>query len=124
MKPVRSAMGLAELVSTSATPLVRPPIFFPINLNLNVNFSAPFILPGEPGNFVTEYPEGYNATISGPSGNITVNGTLTYGATDSTSNGLSARGIGAGNQTGVELNTPPYAIHNGLCFVPCLVNGD
>ncbi|KAJ7318767.1 glycosyl hydrolases family 31-domain-containing protein [Mycena albidolilacea] len=76
------------------------------------NTSTPFILPGEPGNFVTEYPEGYNATISGPSGNITVNGTLTYGATDSASNGLSARGIGAGNQTGVELNTPPYAIHN------------
>jgi alpha-glucosidase len=71
-------------------------------------------LPGEPGNPVSEYPEGYNATISGPSGNITVNGTLTYGATAGPA--LAARGIGAGNQTGVELNTPPYAIHNGLFF--------
>ncbi|KAJ7680118.1 glycosyl hydrolases family 31-domain-containing protein [Mycena rosella] len=27
--------------------------------------------------------------------------------------GLSARGIGAGNQTGIDINDPPYAIHNG-----------
>ncbi|KAJ7680135.1 glycoside hydrolase family 31 protein [Mycena rosella] len=27
--------------------------------------------------------------------------------------GLSARGIGAGNQTGIDINNPPYAIHNG-----------
>ncbi|KAJ7623867.1 glycosyl hydrolases family 31-domain-containing protein [Mycena polygramma] len=74
------------------------------------NTSTPFLLPGVPGNFITEYPEGYNATISGPSGNITVNGTLTYGATAAPA--LAARGIGAGNQTGVELNAPPYAIHN------------
>ncbi|KAJ7240162.1 glycosyl hydrolases family 31-domain-containing protein [Mycena haematopus] len=74
------------------------------------NTSTPFLLPGMPGNLVTDYPEGYNATISGPSGNITVNGTLTYGATAGST--LSTRGIGAGNQTGVELNTPPYAIHN------------
>ncbi|KAJ7807951.1 glycosyl hydrolases family 31-domain-containing protein, partial [Mycena leptocephala] len=26
---------------------------------------------------------------------------------------LSARGIGAGNQTGIDINNPPYAIHNG-----------
>ncbi|KAJ6468608.1 glycosyl hydrolases family 31-domain-containing protein [Mycena vitilis] len=74
------------------------------------NTSTPFILPGEPGNLIGEYPEGYNATISGPSGNITVNGTLTYGATAAP--GLVTRGVGAGNQTGVELNAPPYAIHN------------
>lgn len=53
----------------------------------------------------------YNYTISGTSGNITVNGTLTYNATSLTT--LSKRGIGAGKQTGVDLNTPPYAIHNG-----------
>jgi hypothetical protein len=53
----------------------------------------------------------YNATISGPSGNITVNGTLTCGAAALVT--LSKRGIGAGNQTNVDLNTPPYAIHNG-----------
>ncbi|KAF7304057.1 Glycoside hydrolase family 31 protein [Mycena indigotica] len=76
------------------------------------NTSVPFILPGEPGNLVTDYPEGYNSTISGPSGNITVNGTLTYGASAS-ANGLSVRGIGAGKQSGIEVNTPPYAIHNG-----------
>ncbi|KAJ7468125.1 glycosyl hydrolases family 31-domain-containing protein [Mycena latifolia] len=27
--------------------------------------------------------------------------------------GLSARGIGAGDQTGIDINNPPYAIHNG-----------
>ena len=55
----------------------------------------------------------YNATISGPSGNITVNGTLTYGVGVESTSSLSKRGIGAGNQTDVDLNTPPYAIHNG-----------
>ncbi|KAJ7727590.1 glycosyl hydrolases family 31-domain-containing protein [Mycena metata] len=74
------------------------------------NTSTPFLLPGVPGNLLTNYPEGYNLTISGPSGNITVNGTLTFNETASAT--LSARGIGAGNQTGVDLNTPPYAIHN------------
>lgn len=57
----------------------------------------------------------YNSTIFGPSGNITVNGTLTCrldtDATDSSS--LRKRGLGAGKQQGVNLNTPPYAIHNG-----------
>ena len=61
----------------------------------------------------------YNATLSGPSGNITVNGTLTYGASSSSSSSSSnnasrsKRGVGAGAQPGVALNTPPYAIHNG-----------
>ncbi|KAJ7183712.1 glycosyl hydrolases family 31-domain-containing protein [Mycena filopes] len=73
------------------------------------NTSTPFLLPGEPGNLLTTYPEGYNATISGPSGNITVNGTLTFNASASA---LVVRGIGAANQTGADLNTPPYAIHN------------
>ncbi|KAJ7236328.1 glycosyl hydrolases family 31-domain-containing protein [Mycena rebaudengoi] len=77
------------------------------------NTSMPFLLPGEPGNPITDYPEGYNSTISGPSGNITVNGTLTYGATAHSLSRLSRRGVGAGHQTGVDLNTPPYAIHNG-----------
>ncbi|KAJ6553086.1 glycosyl hydrolases family 31-domain-containing protein [Mycena capillaripes] len=78
------------------------------------NTSMPFLLPGDPGNPITDYPEGYNSTISGPSGNITVNGTLTYGATASPLSTLSKRGIGAGNQTGVDLNMPPYIIHNGF----------
>ncbi|KAJ7896486.1 glycosyl hydrolases family 31-domain-containing protein [Mycena leptocephala] len=78
------------------------------------NTSMPFLLPGDPGNPITDYPEGYNATISGPSGNITVNGTLTYGASASALARLSIRGIGAGTQTDIEINTPPYAIHNGF----------
>lgn len=56
----------------------------------------------------------YDYTISGTSGNITVNGTLTYG--EKSSSTLSKRGIGAGKQVGVDLNTPPYAIHNGNFF--------
>ncbi|KAJ7732476.1 glycoside hydrolase family 31 protein [Mycena maculata] len=76
------------------------------------NTSTPFILPGFPGGEVTAYPEGYNSTLSGLSGNITVNGTLTYGATADFSS-LSRRGIGAGNETGIAINAPPYAIHNG-----------
>ncbi|KAH8977329.1 glycosyl hydrolases family 31-domain-containing protein [Lactarius hatsudake] len=77
--------------------------------------AATIILPGEPGNLVTAYPEGYNATISGPSGNITVSGSLTYGA-----------GIGpVGNKDGdanapntkhhlAPSGEPSYAIHNAL----------
>ncbi|KAJ7473458.1 glycosyl hydrolases family 31-domain-containing protein [Mycena latifolia] len=78
------------------------------------NTSTPFILPGEPGNPVTDYPEGYDPAVSGPSGNLTVNGTLTYGAGASQveKRGVEGRGVGAGAQSGVDLNTPPYAIHN------------
>ncbi|KDQ51365.1 glycoside hydrolase family 31 protein [Jaapia argillacea MUCL 33604] len=77
------------------------------------NTSVPFLLPGAPGNPVTDYPECYNATISGPSGNITVNGTLTCGAIASSGSSMRKRGVGAGDEPGVDLNTPPYAIHNG-----------
>ncbi|KAF9526788.1 glycosyl hydrolases family 31-domain-containing protein [Crepidotus variabilis] len=78
------------------------------------NTSVPFILPGEPGNFVTDYPECYNSTVSGPSGNITVNGTLTCHLDTAVSVSLNKRGLGAGKQEGVDLNTPQYAIHNGF----------
>ncbi|KAF7314145.1 Glycoside hydrolase family 31 protein [Mycena chlorophos] len=102
------------------------------------NTSVPFLLPGVPGNLITQYPEGYNATLWGPSGNITVNGTLTYDNTppDDTSaqTALVARGIGAGNESlsFVDINTPPYAIHNGAIFLslrsitltPFLVTGN
>lgn len=74
------------------------------------NTSVPFGLPGEPGHLITDYPECYNSTISGPSGNITVNGTLTCTSAEPA---LAKRGLGAGKQSGVDLNTPPYAIHNG-----------
>ncbi|KAI0735986.1 glycosyl hydrolases family 31-domain-containing protein [Earliella scabrosa] len=70
--------------------------------------------PGTPGNEVTEYPEGYNATIWGPSGNITINGTLTFG-NDSAHNVdiHTKRGLGMAGEFGVDLNNPPYSIHNG-----------
>jgi hypothetical protein len=43
---------------------------------------------------------------------MTVNGQSTYSCKESST--LSKRGIGAGNETDVNLNSPPYAIHNGL----------
>ncbi|KAI0641236.1 glycosyl hydrolases family 31-domain-containing protein, partial [Trametes meyenii] len=67
--------------------------------------------PGTPGNLVTDYPEGYNSTIWGPSGNLTINGTLTYGD-DTTTPALSKRAVGAAAEPGVDLNSPRYAIHN------------
>ncbi|KZT68499.1 glycoside hydrolase family 31 protein [Daedalea quercina L-15889] len=75
---------------------------------------TPEALPGQPGNLVTAYPEGYNASVWGPSGNITINGTLTYGVNERPSASLTKRGVGAGEQPGVNLNFPPYAIHNGF----------
>ncbi|TCD60713.1 hypothetical protein EIP91_009634 [Steccherinum ochraceum] len=77
------------------------------------NTTAPFLLPGTPGNLVADYPEGYDATTSGPSGNITVNGTSTFGAGNASST-LTKRGQGAGGEDNVNLNAPPYAIHNGF----------
>ncbi|EIN04541.1 hypothetical protein PUNSTDRAFT_47500 [Punctularia strigosozonata HHB-11173 SS5] len=103
------------------------------------NTSTPFLLPGVPGNPVSTYPECYDVDRFGPSGNITVNGTLTCNATSSFSAALTERadlverkkdekkdekkerkkdekkrrGLGAGGQPDVELNAPPYAIHNG-----------
>jgi len=75
------------------------------------NTSVPFALPGQPGGEVTDYPEGYNSSISGPSGNITVNGILTFGQGSSS---FTKRGLGAANESDIDINTPPYAIHNGF----------
>ena len=59
--------------------------------------------------------------MSGLSGNITVNGTLTFGAGDagtvsaaSRQYTLVKRGLGAANESNVDLSAPPYAIHNGM----------
>ncbi|GLB41383.1 putative glycosyl hydrolase 31 family protein [Lyophyllum shimeji] len=87
------------------------------NANLT-NTSPPFILPGEPGNPITDYPECYDSSSFGPSGNMTVNGTSTCRAETTTikkrsEQALRKRGLGAGQETGVDLNAPPYAIHNG-----------
>jgi alpha-glucosidase len=51
---------------------------------------------------------------------MTINGTSTYSCTTSSittavveKRGVEERGVGAGGEQGVNLNTPPYAIHNG-----------
>ncbi|KAH7909434.1 glycoside hydrolase family 31 protein [Hygrophoropsis aurantiaca] len=63
----------------------------------------------------TDYPECYNSTISGPSGNMTVNGVSTNScATNTSSSSLVKRGVGAGQEPNVNLNNPPYTIHNGF----------
>ncbi|KAI0354754.1 hypothetical protein OH77DRAFT_1496667 [Trametes cingulata] len=80
------------------------------------NTSVPFILPGDPGNEITDFPEGYNATLWGTSGNMTINGTSTF-SSEAMVGGLTKRGLGAGAQQGVDLNEPPYAIHNGDGFL-------
>ncbi|KAI0762328.1 glycosyl hydrolases family 31-domain-containing protein [Fomes fomentarius] len=72
--------------------------------------------PGTPGNLVIDYPEGYNTTIWGPSGNITVNGTLTFGNASINPKDVdirTKRSLGEAGEPGVNLNNPPYAIHNG-----------
>ncbi|KAI9452134.1 glycosyl hydrolases family 31-domain-containing protein [Lactarius psammicola] len=78
--------------------------------------AATIILPGEPGNLVTAYPEGYNATISGPSGNMTVNGSLTYGAGTDPSVGNKDGDTNAPNTKHplAPSSVPSYAIHNAL----------
>ncbi|KAI0756205.1 glycosyl hydrolases family 31-domain-containing protein [Daedaleopsis nitida] len=81
------------------------------------NTSVPFILPGKPGNLVTNFPEGYNAFVWGPSGNYSINGTLTYGNDDGPANGtpsLTKRGLGAAGLDDADLLAPPYTIHNGF----------
>lgn len=114
------------------------------------NTTDPFPLPGTAGDPITEYPEGYNATIWGPSGNMTVDGQSTFsavlaeeqeeqevesGMTKRTfvdrdreaegkrtfvgelyakgKEGRKKRGVGFANETDIDINTPPYAIHNG-----------
>ncbi|KAJ4469268.1 glycoside hydrolase family 31 protein [Lentinula aciculospora] len=85
------------------------------------NTSTPFLLPGDPGDPVTDYPECYDSLVSGLSGNITVNGTLTC-ANSSSFSTLAKRGVGAGAEQGVNLNTPPYAVHNGMYLGDLSIN--
>ncbi|EJF67386.1 hypothetical protein DICSQDRAFT_151660 [Dichomitus squalens LYAD-421 SS1] len=75
---------------------------------------TPVLLPGTPGDLVTDFPEGYNATVWGPSGNMTINGTSTFGNNGNTENTIVKRGLGAGQEKQVNFNHPPYAIHNGF----------
>ncbi|KZV75261.1 glycoside hydrolase family 31 protein [Peniophora sp. CONT] len=74
--------------------------------------SQPVPFPGDPGQLVTDYPEGYDSARWGPSGNMTINGTSTYSADNSTA--LFARSVLGNRAVGDrDLNSPPYAIHNG-----------
>ncbi|KAG8869470.1 hypothetical protein FRB97_001206 [Tulasnella sp. 331] len=93
------------------------------------NTSTPFFLPGTPEAGAPTYPECYNATISGPSGNITVNGTMTCNETEAQASAMrkrdlrtpvtldtssmTERGLGAAIESHIDLNYPPYTIHNG-----------
>jgi alpha-glucosidase len=52
------------------------------------------------------YGRSYNSTISGPSGNITVDGKLTCDLSTLAGTGLQKRGVGV--HTDVDVNTPPY----------------
>lgn len=76
---------------------------------------------------VTGYPEGYDPTKSGPSGNMTINGTSTYTGEASIVSvptrkrsfipgaALSSGSLGKRQQGAsvAQLDAPPYAIHNG-----------
>ncbi|THU98203.1 hypothetical protein K435DRAFT_965039 [Dendrothele bispora CBS 962.96] len=80
------------------------------------NTAPPFVLPGDPGGEVTAYPECYDSSISGPSGNITINGTLTCTNASQIATStfaLAGRGLGAREQLERNVVDPPYAIHNG-----------
>ncbi|KAL4243910.1 glycosyl hydrolase 31 family protein [Abortiporus biennis] len=70
-------------------------------------------LPGTPESPVVDYPEGYDSSKWGPSGNVSINGTLTFGSDTPIPPMLLKRGLGAGKQSGISVNDPPYAIHNG-----------
>ena len=85
---------------------------------------------------VSVWPEGYDADVSGDSGNFTVNGTTTFNASMNSQVTrrafvLERRELAAGNSTnstylnltgmnGGDPNNPPYAIHNGasLLYLP------
>ncbi|VDB95821.1 unnamed protein product [Peniophora sp. CBMAI 1063] len=74
--------------------------------------SQPIPFPGDPGQEVTDWPEGYDVDRWGTSGNATINGTSTF--SDDNSTALVARSIfGKRAIENRDLNSPPYAIHNG-----------
>lgn len=81
------------------------------------SITTPFLLPGVEGNNVIidgDYPEGYNHTLWGNSGNITINGSLTYGSKPPQ---MSKRDfvhyLEKRVGKGVNVDEPAYEIHNG-----------
>ncbi|KAF9220372.1 glycoside hydrolase family 31 protein [Gyrodon lividus] len=77
----------------------------------NLSALAPLDLVGT---VVTGYPECYNETLWGPSGNMTINGTSTDSCATGTTTMMSKRGVGAADQPNININSPPYIIHNGF----------
>ncbi|CAK5271435.1 unnamed protein product [Mycena citricolor] len=76
------------------------------------NTTCPVILPGSPDNLVTDYPEGYNSSLFGPSGNLTVNGTWTF---SSPTKIQTKRDVELDSKAqDIDVNDPPYAIHNAF----------
>ncbi|KAG0697209.1 glycoside hydrolase family 31 protein [Suillus ampliporus] len=92
----------------------EPSSFCSSSCGTGANLSAP--PPKIVAAVVTGYPECYNQTIWGPSGNMTINGTSTYScaASSTTMPVIEKRGVGASGEQGINLNSPPYAIHNGV----------
>ena len=58
----------------------------------------------------------YDAAVSGPSGNVTIDGSLTYGAGGQSSVN-SPSGESTKHASASPGSVPSYAIHNGECFL-------
>ncbi|KAJ8583907.1 hypothetical protein M405DRAFT_827759 [Rhizopogon salebrosus TDB-379] len=82
--------------------------------DMGVEFSGIWLDMNEASSFCSD--SCYNDTIWGPSGNMTINGTSTNSCApgSTTMAVVEKRGVGAGGQQGVDLNSPPYAIHNAI----------
>ncbi|OJA15520.1 hypothetical protein AZE42_11697 [Rhizopogon vesiculosus] len=92
----------------------EPSSFCSYSCGSGANYSA--LAPSTASTVITAYPECYNSTIWGPSGNMTINGTLTYScaANSTAETGIESRSADVGGARSVDLNSPPYAIHNGF----------
>jgi alpha-glucosidase len=77
--------------------------------------TTPISLPGDPGNLVVDYPEGYNSALWGTSGNLTINGTFTYQADAGTTalSSVTRRDLEKRAEPERDVNEPPYTINNG-----------
>ncbi|KAG2343401.1 glycoside hydrolase family 31 protein [Suillus weaverae] len=93
----------------------EPSTFCSYSCGTGANFSSVGPLT-DVSTVVIGYPECYNETLWGPSGNMTINGTSTYScaANSTTMTKIEKRGVGASSEEGVDLNSPPYAIHNAV----------